>query len=92
MKRYDQLITISLIVFVTPHGSQLDVITPFSCVQEVAAYRAKGAKSDAGKKGGPGRPAGGKKAAPADDDDDDDDDDEDEEDDDEEDDDDDDDD
>ncbi|XP_063049062.1 high mobility group protein B2a [Engraulis encrasicolus] len=44
--------------------------------KEISAYRAKGGgKSDAGKKGGPGRPAGGKKAAPVDDDDDDDDDD-----------------
>ncbi|XP_041964527.1 high mobility group protein B2a [Alosa alosa] len=41
--------------------------------KDVAAYRAKGVKTDAGKKGGPGRPAGGKKAAPVDDDDDDDD-------------------
>ncbi|KAM4611933.1 high mobility group protein B2a [Polymixia lowei] len=48
--------------------------------REVAAYRAKGGlgKNDAGKKSGPGRPAG-KKAAPPDDDDDDEDDDEDEE-------------
>lgn len=40
--------------------------------KDITAYRAKGSKSDAGKKGGPGRPAGGKKAAPVDDDDDDD--------------------
>ncbi|XP_041641995.1 high mobility group protein B2a [Cheilinus undulatus] len=48
--------------------------------KDVAAYRAKGGsgKSDAGKKSGPGRPAG-KKAEPIDDDDDDDDEDEDEE-------------
>ncbi|KAI1887554.1 hypothetical protein AGOR_G00191510 [Albula goreensis] len=38
--------------------------------KDVAAYRAK-PKVDAGKKGGPGRPAGGKKAEPIDDDDDD---------------------
>ncbi|XP_012692465.1 high mobility group protein B2a [Clupea harengus] len=49
--------------------------------KDVAAYRAKGTKVDAGKKGGPGRPGAGKKAAPVDDDDDDDDDDEEEEDD-----------
>lgn len=44
----------------------------FSFFQDVAAYRAKSGsgKSDAGKKSGPGRPAG-KKAEPADDDDDD---------------------
>ena len=57
------------------------MIEPFLCVQDVAAYRAKGTKVDAGKKGGPGRPGAGKKAAPVDDDDDDDDDDEEEEDD-----------
>ncbi|XP_028832101.1 high mobility group protein B2a [Denticeps clupeoides] len=34
--------------------------------KDIAAYRAKGGKADAGKKGGPGRPAGGKKAAQAD--------------------------
>ena len=46
-------------------------------LQDVAAYKAKAGtgKSDAGKKGGPGRPPA-KKAQPVDDDDDDDDDDE----------------
>lgn len=41
--------------------------------QDVAAYRAKGAKTDGAKKGGPGRPAGKKMEVTDDDDDEDDD-------------------